>query len=76
MSRGPRLKNAKAQVIPSRRIRPMMEKDFVLVELTFSLLLHCHGECDDGEDEHYSVVTNVHPLVDNSIRAPAPANRE
>lgn len=35
-------------------------------------LAHSYDEYAQGEDEHYSITTNVHPLVDNSIRDPAP----
>lgn len=34
-------------------------------------LPHSYDEYAKGEDEHYSIITDIHHLMDNSIRDPA-----
>lgn len=37
---------------------------------------HSYDEYAKGEDEYYGIITNVHPLLDNGIRDPAPENQK
>lgn len=39
-------------------------------------VVHDHNERSKSEEEHHTIITNVHSLVDDDIRNPAPGNHE
>lgn len=49
---------------------------FRCCQLKENNLPHSYDEHAKGEDEHYSIITNVHPLLDKGIRDPTPEKYE
>lgn len=39
-------------------------------------LIHSYDEYAYGEDENHSIITHIHPLLENYIRNPAPENQK